>query len=107
MESVSVRCLPAKTRRRSEDGRLVRSARRDFRVEMEVLAGSVRGMADAKLVTAKPGRWITSVLLWPAKFLTKIWTVSAASEDVEDKEEMEEDREERMVAVVGRWKLVV
>lgn len=47
MESESVRCLPAKTRRRSGDGRFVRSARRDFRVEMEVLAGSVRGIAGA------------------------------------------------------------
>lgn len=43
--SESVMCLPAKTRRRSEDGRLVRRARRDLRVEMDVLAGSVIGMA--------------------------------------------------------------
>lgn len=43
-----------------------------------------------------------SVLLWPARFLTKIWTVSAASEDIEDKEEMDEEREERMMVVVGR-----
>jgi len=64
------RCLPAKTRRRSEVGRLVRRARRDLRVDMEVVDGIVRGM------------------MFPAMFLTKIWTVSSASEVVEESEEM-------------------
>ena len=38
------RCLPAKTRRRSEVGRLVRRARRDRRVDMEVVDGTERGI---------------------------------------------------------------
>jgi hypothetical protein len=38
------RCLPAKTRRRSEVRRLVRRARRDRRVDIDVFEGIVRGM---------------------------------------------------------------
>jgi hypothetical protein len=45
VESESVMCLPAKTRRRSDDGRLVRRARRDFSVDIEVLEGTVIGIA--------------------------------------------------------------
>lgn len=39
------RCLPACTRRRSEAGRLWRSARMVERVDMEVDSGSDRGIA--------------------------------------------------------------
>lgn len=38
------RCLPAKTRRRSDCGMLVRRARRERRVEMEVVVGRVSGI---------------------------------------------------------------
>jgi hypothetical protein len=44
------RCLPAKTRRRSEVGRLVRRARSDRRVDMEVADGMVRGITIVALV---------------------------------------------------------
>jgi hypothetical protein len=45
-ESVEVesRCLPAKTRRRSDVGRLVRRARRDRRVDIEVVDGTDSGI---------------------------------------------------------------
>lgn len=102
VESRAVRCLPAKTSRRWDDGRLVRRARRDFRVETDVVAGRVRGMAgDRELGMIQPGRGLRRHLLSPARFLTKIWSVSAASED---KEETDDEREERMVEVVGRPK---
>lgn len=38
------RCLPAKTKRRSVGEWLVRRARRDRSVDMEVVAGIVRGV---------------------------------------------------------------
>jgi hypothetical protein len=41
------RCLPAKTRRRLDVGRFVRSSIRDFSVEMVVDGGSERGIAVA------------------------------------------------------------
>ena len=43
--SLDVRCLPACTRRMSDDGRFVRRARRDFSVEMDVVIGTVSGIA--------------------------------------------------------------
>jgi len=64
------RCLPAKTRRRSEVGRLVRRARRDRSVDIEVVDGIVSG------------------IMFPAMFLTKIWTVSSVSDVVEEREVM-------------------
>jgi len=75
------RCLPAKTRRRDVSGRLVRRARRERSVEIEVVAGTESG------------------IMLPAIFLTKIWMVSSESEDVEEREVMLLDLEEgRMVA---------
>ena len=41
----SVRCLPACTRRREEAGRLVRRARREWRVATVVDLGTVMGKA--------------------------------------------------------------
>jgi hypothetical protein len=46
VELGDARCLPACTRRRSEGvDRFVRRARRERRVEMEVVEGMVRGIA--------------------------------------------------------------
>lgn len=73
------RCLPAKTRRRSDCGRFVRRASRERSVEIEVEVGSVRG------------------IMLPAMFLTKIWMVSSEEDDVDDSDEMLLERLERMM----------
>jgi hypothetical protein len=57
VESASVMCLPAKTRRRSDDGRFVRRARSDFSVDIEVLDGTVIGIA-AKGQLRQLGAWM-------------------------------------------------
>jgi hypothetical protein len=44
---VGARCLPAKTRRRFDVGRFVRSSMRDFSVEIVVDGGSESGIAVA------------------------------------------------------------
>lgn len=67
VEEAEERCLPACTRRRSEgEERLVRRARRERRVEMEVEGGMVRGIVDV-----------------PDTFLTKICIVSSVSDAAE------------------------
>jgi hypothetical protein len=45
VEVGSVRCLPAKTKRRSSERRFVRRTRRERRVEMVVVGGTESGMA--------------------------------------------------------------
>jgi len=76
------RCLPAKMRRRSEEGRFVLKAKRLRRVDMEVVDGTESG------------------IMFPAMFLTNIWMVSSSAEEVEEREEMLLERlEGRMMAV--------
>jgi hypothetical protein len=57
----SERCLPAKTRRRSDSGAFVRRARRDRRVPTDVDSGIVRGNAadhvSKEMEMGREGRW--------------------------------------------------
>ena len=94
------RCLPAKTRRRSDCGRFVRRASRERSVEIEVEVGSVRGITMRLPVSdccrSDCGGGLDHSLL-PAMFLTKIWMVSSEEDDVDDSDEMLLERLERMM----------
>jgi hypothetical protein len=108
------RCLPAKTRRRSCWGMLVRRARRERRVEIEVVVGRVSGITKDGFVspateaihgTDVNGKWRVPIWrssLLPAMFLTKIWIVSVESDDddeIDDSDDTLFDRLVRMLTV--------
>lgn len=111
------RCLPAYTRRRSAgSGRLVRSAKSERNVEMDVLAGIERGIAVTRQycmwndpesevwsdpVVPRFGTRDTErcLLESPDTFLTKMRIVSSASEPIELMLEMESERRIMMAVV--------
>ena len=92
-----VKCFPACTRRRSDGGTEVRSARSCLRVVMVVEEGMLRGIAGDRLASVLKTDKGRGLVLSPERSLTKIWYDSAGS-NIECVEALEEDREVRMMA---------
>lgn len=75
-------------------------------MDMEVVDGMVRGITVVALVRGSFGhaRWWfrdRGYLLFPAMFLTKIWTVSSESDVDEESEVMLFERVEGRIVAIG------
>jgi hypothetical protein len=99
--SDGIRCRPAR-RIRTSAGRLVEAERKSRTSEMEFEGRTFNGMAVGWRIYqwmfhGEAGcLWVG--LLFPPPILTKIWTLSAGSDEAED---VDDDRERMVTVIVG------